>query len=148
VGPSHPPIQWVMGDLFPEVKAVGAWNWSLTSILCRGQEWWNYISTLTYVFMVWCLIESAEKQLYRLPLTFFRTRLQQLCSRHWSPLTPVNFESWRLICVCNFQSFLPHNTVRLIYFIYRHPPPHLQVLLCESLIWCLLPELLLTSGGL
>jgi hypothetical protein len=44
------------GGTFPWDKAAGAWSWPLNSIYCRGQEWWSYISTSPYVFMVWCLI--------------------------------------------------------------------------------------------
>jgi hypothetical protein len=33
------------GGSFPRGKAVGAWSWPLTSMLCRGQEWWSYTST-------------------------------------------------------------------------------------------------------
>jgi hypothetical protein len=47
--PTQPPIQWVPGAV-----SLGA----LTSILCLGQEWWNYrpVDTPSYVFMTWCLI--------------------------------------------------------------------------------------------
>jgi hypothetical protein len=27
LGPTQPPIQWVRGDYFPGVKALGAWSW-------------------------------------------------------------------------------------------------------------------------
>jgi len=32
LGPILTSIQWVPGGCFPEVKAAGAWNWTLTSI--------------------------------------------------------------------------------------------------------------------
>jgi hypothetical protein len=30
---------------------AGVWSWPLTSIQCRGQEWWSYTSTPPYDFM-------------------------------------------------------------------------------------------------
>jgi hypothetical protein len=45
------------GDSFPEGKVAGAWSWPLTSIQCRGQDWWSYTSTPSYVFTAWCLID-------------------------------------------------------------------------------------------
>jgi hypothetical protein len=44
------------GGSFPAGKATGSWSWPLTSIYCRGQEWWSYTSTPTQVFMAGCLI--------------------------------------------------------------------------------------------
>jgi hypothetical protein len=32
-------------------KAAGAWSWPLTSMQCRGQEWWSYTSIPPYIFM-------------------------------------------------------------------------------------------------
>jgi hypothetical protein len=37
-------------------KTAGTWNWPLTSISWRRQEWWSYTSTPPNVFMVSCLI--------------------------------------------------------------------------------------------
>jgi hypothetical protein len=50
---THPPIQWVPGSL--SVKVAGAWNEPLTSIQCRGLEFWRYNST-PYAFITRCLI--------------------------------------------------------------------------------------------
>jgi hypothetical protein len=49
---------------FPRDKASRAWSWPLVSIECRGQEWWIYTSTTPYVFMVWCLSNWTQGQLY------------------------------------------------------------------------------------
>jgi len=38
LGPTQPPIQWVLGGSFSEGEVVGAWGWPLTSISCWGQE--------------------------------------------------------------------------------------------------------------
>jgi hypothetical protein len=51
LGPTQPPIQWVLGAVSSGGKAAGVWCWPLTSIYCRGQEWWLYNSTPLYVFM-------------------------------------------------------------------------------------------------
>jgi hypothetical protein len=32
------------GGSFPGCNAAGAWNWPLTSVYCRGQEFWSYTS--------------------------------------------------------------------------------------------------------
>jgi hypothetical protein len=44
------------GGLFSRGKVYGVWSWPLTSIKCRGQEWWSSTFTPPYVFMAWCLI--------------------------------------------------------------------------------------------
>jgi hypothetical protein len=49
---------------FPGGKAAEAWSWPLTSILCRGQEWWNCTSNPHHVFMPWCLIKYEQGKLY------------------------------------------------------------------------------------
>jgi hypothetical protein len=51
LGPTQLPVQWVL-------RAVS--SWPLTSIQCRSQEWWSYISTSPYVFMTWCLIKQWD----------------------------------------------------------------------------------------
>jgi hypothetical protein len=37
-----------------------AWSWPLTSIQCRGDEWWNYTSTPPHAFMAQCLITQLS----------------------------------------------------------------------------------------
>jgi hypothetical protein len=56
------------GGCLPRVKATMVWSWPLTSIWCWGQEWWSYAFTPAYVFMVGCLINWTQEQLYLLPL--------------------------------------------------------------------------------
>jgi hypothetical protein len=46
------------GALSPGCKASAAWSWPLTSVQCRGQEWWSYASTPPHDFMAWCLIKK------------------------------------------------------------------------------------------
>jgi hypothetical protein len=41
---------------FLQSKVAEAWSWPVTSIYCRGQEWWSYTSVAPHVFMAWCLI--------------------------------------------------------------------------------------------
>jgi len=38
LGPTQPPIQWLLVTLFLGGKVAGAWSWPLTSIYCRSQE--------------------------------------------------------------------------------------------------------------
>jgi hypothetical protein len=44
------------GSSFLGGKAAGTWSWPVTSICCRGQEWWSYTYTPTNVFLAWWLI--------------------------------------------------------------------------------------------
>jgi hypothetical protein len=60
------------GSCFSGGKAAGAWSWPLTSIKCRGQEWWSYTSIPPYIFMVWCVIHREQGQLYVLPFCLSR----------------------------------------------------------------------------
>jgi hypothetical protein len=49
---THPvPYPMGTGGSFPWSKAAWTW-WPLTSIWCRGQEWWNLTSTLTYAYLI------------------------------------------------------------------------------------------------
>jgi hypothetical protein len=61
---TQPPIQW-MGSrdysLRDTVARVS--SWPLTSIYCQGQEWQSYTSIPPYIFMTWCLINYAQRQL-------------------------------------------------------------------------------------
>jgi hypothetical protein len=41
---------------FPLRKVARKWSWQLTSIWCRGQEWWRCTFIPPYVFMTWCVI--------------------------------------------------------------------------------------------
>jgi hypothetical protein len=50
------------GSDFPGRKAATAFNWPLTSLHCRSQELWSYISTPPYIFTAWS--ESELKLLY------------------------------------------------------------------------------------
>jgi hypothetical protein len=42
-GPPRP-YPMGIGGSFPGGNAAGAWSWPLTSIQCRGEEWWSYTS--------------------------------------------------------------------------------------------------------
>jgi hypothetical protein len=48
------------GGCSPWSKAAEAWSWPLTSIQCRGQEWWSYISTPPHVLTAWYLIKHRD----------------------------------------------------------------------------------------
>jgi hypothetical protein len=58
--------------------ATGGWIWPLTSISCRGQEWWSY--TPPYVCMAWCSINWAQRQTL-LYLTFTGRRFPWVRTR-------------------------------------------------------------------
>jgi hypothetical protein len=50
-----PPIQWVPGNLSPELKRPGReGDHSPTS--AQVKKTWTYTSTPPYVFMAWCLV--------------------------------------------------------------------------------------------
>jgi hypothetical protein len=40
-------------------KAAEAWSWPVTSIQNRGQKWWGYITSSSYVFMACCLLRTG-----------------------------------------------------------------------------------------
>jgi hypothetical protein len=62
--PTHPPIQWVAGDLSLGGKAAGAWSWPLKSIYCRGLRMSGAMLSLPqYALMAWCSVKS-HGQLY------------------------------------------------------------------------------------
>jgi hypothetical protein len=50
----------------PGDKAARTWSWRLTSFYCRDQEWSRHNSNPPYVFITWCLINQAQRQLYLL----------------------------------------------------------------------------------
>lgn len=62
---AHPgPYIMGTGGWFPGGKMTGGWNWPLTSNKCWSQEWWICTSTAPHVFMVQCLINAVQGQLY------------------------------------------------------------------------------------
>jgi hypothetical protein len=58
---------------FPRGKAAAAKSWPLTSIQCQGQVWWSYTSTPKDVFMAWCLINEAQRQVHRFYINIIDT---------------------------------------------------------------------------
>jgi hypothetical protein len=53
---------------FSSRKVAGAWSWPLTSIQCRGQEWWSYTSTpWHFTSPLPCLDLSVTLQIQFLP---------------------------------------------------------------------------------
>jgi len=51
--PTQPPIQWVTGALFPQVKWLGCEANHSPPISAKVKNVWSYTSTPQYVFMAW-----------------------------------------------------------------------------------------------
>jgi hypothetical protein len=51
-----PPIQWVPGDLSPELKRPGREADHSPPTSPQVKKTWTYTSTPSYVFMAWCLV--------------------------------------------------------------------------------------------
>jgi hypothetical protein len=49
------PIQWVLGDLSPELNLPGREADHLPPTSAEVKKTWTYTSTPPYVFMAWCL---------------------------------------------------------------------------------------------
>jgi hypothetical protein len=59
LGPTQHPTQWVQG-LFPVGKAGHKADRSLIQISAAFKNKWKFTSTLSYIFMAWCLIKQLE----------------------------------------------------------------------------------------
>jgi hypothetical protein len=55
LGPTHPPIQWVLGVLTP-----GVWSDHSPPSSAEVKYAWIYISTPPYVFMAWYLVKHRD----------------------------------------------------------------------------------------
>jgi hypothetical protein len=64
----------VDGSSSPVGKGAGAWSCPLTSIYCRGQEWWSYTSKSSNVFMANLPLFHGSKnwQKWSFPRTYFQ----------------------------------------------------------------------------
>jgi hypothetical protein len=58
LGCTHPPIQWIQGDISPGGKAAGAWSWPITS--AEVTKMWIFTSTSQYAFIIYCLINCLQ----------------------------------------------------------------------------------------
>jgi hypothetical protein len=56
LGPTQPPIQWVLGSLSPGVKRQGREADHSPPASAEVKKMWIYTFTLPYAFMAWCLI--------------------------------------------------------------------------------------------
>jgi hypothetical protein len=68
LGPTQPPIRWVLGALSLGVKRK--WreaNHSLPSS-AEVKNAWSYTSTPQYVFMAWCLVKHRDNFTFNLYL--------------------------------------------------------------------------------
>jgi len=62
LGPRQPPIQWVLANVFLEVKRLGLEANNSPPSSSDVKNAWSYTSTPKYVFMAWCL-GKAQGQL-------------------------------------------------------------------------------------
>jgi hypothetical protein len=60
LGPTHPPIQWVMGAPSLEIKRTGREADHSLPSSAEFKNMWSYTSTPQYVFIVWCLVKHSE----------------------------------------------------------------------------------------
>jgi hypothetical protein len=56
LGPTQPPIQWVLGALFLVVKRPGREADHSPPSSAEVRNAWSYTSTPQYVFKAWCLV--------------------------------------------------------------------------------------------
>jgi hypothetical protein len=66
LGPTQPPIQWVRRALSSGVKRPGREADHSPPISAEVKKMWIYTSPPPYSFMAYCLISSAQGQLYLL----------------------------------------------------------------------------------
>jgi hypothetical protein len=59
LGPTQPPIQWVLGALSLGVKRPGR-EADLSPPSSAKVNAWSYTSTPPYVFMAWCLVKHRD----------------------------------------------------------------------------------------
>jgi hypothetical protein len=110
---------------FLRVNMAGAWRWLLTSIYCRGQEWWSYNSTPPYVFMACCLIKHRDKFIlaYVISVSFFFLYFPHTHTHthtpHHTPHTPHTHT--------HTHTHTPHHTPRTHTHTHTHThtPPYL-----------------------
>jgi len=53
LGPTHPPNQWALGTVTPEVKWPGHEGDHSAKSSAKVNKAWSYIPTPQYIFMVW-----------------------------------------------------------------------------------------------
>jgi hypothetical protein len=61
IGPTKPPIQWVLGTLSLAVKRLVREADHSPPSSAEVKNAWSYNSTRQYVFMAWCLVQHRDK---------------------------------------------------------------------------------------
>jgi hypothetical protein len=69
LGPTQPPIQWVLG-----VKWLGGEADHSPTNSAEVQNTWIYTSTPPYTFIVWYLMSEAQGQIYLTPKSCYGTQ--------------------------------------------------------------------------
>jgi hypothetical protein len=60
LGPTQPPIQWVLGSFSPGLKQLGCEADHSPISSAKVKNVWHYTSTPQYVFMAWCLVKHRD----------------------------------------------------------------------------------------
>jgi hypothetical protein len=63
LGPTQPPMQWVLGALSLGLKRPGRGADHSAPCSAEVKNTWNYASTPQYAFIVWWLVKRAQEQL-------------------------------------------------------------------------------------
>jgi hypothetical protein len=87
LGPSQPPIQWVLGALSLGIKQLGHEADHSPPPSAEVKNAWSYTSTPQYVFMAWCLVKQLTLDTLlvssKLPSFFFggpqNVKIRQKC---------------------------------------------------------------------
>jgi hypothetical protein len=64
VGPTQPPVQWVVGAIFPGVKGPGHEADHSLASNAEVKKKWNYTSTTSYIFMVWLSVSTRDNLVF------------------------------------------------------------------------------------
>jgi hypothetical protein len=62
--PIYPPVEWALGTISLGLRRPGREVNHSPPCSTEVKKIWIYISTPPYVFMTWCLISYAQRQLY------------------------------------------------------------------------------------
>jgi hypothetical protein len=90
LGPTQPPVQWVLGALSLGVKRPGREADHSLPSSAEVKNAWSYTSTPPYVFMAWCLVKHRDNftgWVYRhVSWTVTDGKWMTHCTRWWNVL--------------------------------------------------------------
>jgi hypothetical protein len=112
LGPTQPPIRWVLGILSPGIKRPGREADHLSPTSAEVKNTWSYTSTPQYVFMIWLLVK------HRVNFTFIITWISVYADKSSSSISRTT----QYITAFVNGVWLPNRLVQV------PPPPKVSVL--------------------